>query len=350
MSRRRRPDIASAPTRSHEAVDGARTLRAVIAVAGGLGAALCWALATIVSSRSSKLIGPSAVLGWVMLVGAVAAFVPALIARPADDVGDLGGLAGAAAILSVVAGAAYVGGLYLNYRALRIGPVGIAAPIASTEGALAAVIAVFLGEPLGVAAAAMLGLIVVGVVLASMAPSGGGPALVEALLAEPTLAEPALAEPVLSDPVTMPPQTPHGSTRTTAGFAIAAASLFAIGLVASARAVGMGMPVAWVALVARLIGIAAVTVPVALRGRLTMVRPAVALVVVAGLGEVIGTAVYTIGAQGGIAIAAVIASQFATISAVAAYFLFGERLTRFQVVGIGLVVIGVTAVSALSVG
>jgi drug/metabolite transporter (DMT)-like permease len=334
-----------ARTRSHEAVDGARTLRAVIAVAGGLGAALCWALATIVSSRSSKLIGPSAVLGWVMLVGAVAAFVPALVVRPADDVGDLGGLAGAPAVLAVVAGAAYVGGLYLNYRALRIGPVGIAAPIASTEGALAAMIAVFLGEPLGVAAAAMLGFIVVGVVLASMAPSGAGPALVE-----PALVEPALAEPALTGRATVPPRAAHGSTRTTAGFAIAAASLFAIGLVASARAVGMGMPVAWVALVARLIGIAAVTVPVALRGRLTMVRPAVALVVVAGLGEVIGTAVYTIGAQGGIAIAAVIASQFATISAVAAYFLFGERLTRFQVVGIGLVVIGVAAVSALSVG
>ena len=72
------------------------------------------------------------------------------------------------------------------------------------------------------------------------------------------------------------------------------------------------------------------------------------LVIIAGVGEVLGTSVYTIGAQGGIAIAAIIASQFATLATVLAYFIFGERLGRLQMAGVGLVVVGVTALSALS--
>ena len=287
----------------------------MIAVAGGLGAALCWAFATIASSRSSKLIGASAVIGWVMIVGVIAALIPAALTPPDRP------LALEAILLAVVAGATYVAGLYLAYRALTIGPVGIAAPITSTEGAIAAVIAVVLGEPLGPVAATMLGLIVLGVVLASIAPS--------AMDVGATLRR-------------------VGSSRTTALFAAAAAIVFGVGLVASARSVTQGMPVVWVALVARLIGVAAFTIPLAIRHRLPISRPVVPLVIIAGVGEVLGTSVYTIGAQGGIAIAAIIASQFATLATVLAYFIFGERLGRLQMAGVGLVVVGVTALSALS--
>jgi len=118
--------------------------------------------------------------------------------------------------------------------------------------------------------------------------------------------------------------------------------------VASARSVTMGTPVLWVALIARVIGVVSVTIPLVARHRLVLTRAAAPLVVVAGVGEVLGTSVYTIGAQGGIAIAAIIASQFATLAAIAAYFLFGERLGRLQMAGIALVVVGVGAVSALS--
>ena len=47
------------------------------------------------------------------------------------------------------------------------------------------------------------------------------------------------------------------------------------------------------------------------------------------------------------AVAAVLASQFAAIAAVAAYFLFRERLTRVQLVGVGMIVCGVAVVTAL---
>ena len=39
-------------------------------------------------------------------------------------------------------------GLSMMYRALRLGKVGVVAPIASTEGAIAAVISIALGEQL----------------------------------------------------------------------------------------------------------------------------------------------------------------------------------------------------------
>jgi drug/metabolite transporter (DMT)-like permease len=39
-------------------------------------------------------------------------------------------------------------------------------------------------------------------------------------------------------------------------------------------------------------------------------------------------------------------SQFAAIAAVAAYFLFGERLGRLQVAGVALIVGGVTILAA----
>ena len=54
-----------------------------------------------------------------------------------------------------------------------------------------------------------------------------------------------------------------------------------------------------------------------------------------------------IAAQDGIATAAVLSSQFAAIAAVVAFFLFGERLTRVQVVGVVVIAIGVATLSVL---
>ncbi len=296
----------------------ARTLPGVIAVVGGLGAALCWAIATMSTSRSSKMIGPSSVLAWVMVVGAVVAFVPALLQRPDGDLDPT------AVTLSVVAGLAYIGGLSLIYRALRIGPVTIAAPVVSTEGALAAVIAVFLGEPLGAAAAVLLAIIAVGVILASRERPAG------------------------ADTGAVPDFSPE-VTRRTAILAFAAAIVFAVGLVTSARAVTLGMPVMWVSFVARILGVVLVALPLLVTGRLRWARRALPFVIAAGIGEVVGTALYTIAAQEGIAVAAVLGAQFATISVVGAYLLFGERLDRRQVVGVVMVIAGVALLSAITV-
>ena len=93
---------------------------------------------------------------------------------------------------------------------------------------------------------------------------------------------------------------------------------------------------------------AAVALPLIASRTLTLTRKAVPLVVASGVCEVAGFASYAVGSRHGIAVSAVLASQFAALAAVGAYFLFRERLTRLQLVGVGAVVVGVAVLSATS--
>jgi drug/metabolite transporter (DMT)-like permease len=90
-----------------------------------------------------------------------------------------------------------------------------------------------------------------------------------------------------------------------------------------------------------------VTIPLAVTARLRMTRGAAPLVVASGLLEVGGLVAFTIGARHGIAVAAVLGSQFAAIAAVAAFVLFRERLARVQVVGVAVIAVGVAVLTAL---
>ena len=69
---------------------------------------------------------------------------------PGGDGGRSGALGGPELGWLVVAGGGNVVGLLLVYGALRVGKVSIVAPIISTEGAIAAVLAVAAGEAIGV--------------------------------------------------------------------------------------------------------------------------------------------------------------------------------------------------------
>jgi drug/metabolite transporter (DMT)-like permease len=256
----------------------------VIAILGGLGAALAWAITTLTASRASRLIGPPATLAWVMLVGLVVVGPAVLVeGRPAAlDGSALGWLA--------VAGVGNLGGLLLVYSGLRIGKVGVVAPISSSEGAVAAVIAVGAGERLGAGTGVALAAIVVGVVLAARAPSG-------------------VPEPERNDPRAVL-------------FGLGAAGAFGASLYATGRA-SIDLPIAWAVLPPRLLGVAVVTIPLVLLGRLRVTRAALPLVVGSGLAEV------------------------AALAALAAAFLFRERLGRTAVAGVVVIAAGVAAVSAL---
>ena len=281
----------------------------MIAILGGLGAAVGWALSTLCSSRSSRQIDPTSVVAWVMLVGLViAAPLAALDGVPS-------GLDSSAGAWLAASGAGNVGGLVLAYRALRVGQVALVAPVVSAEGAVAALIAVAAGEALAGTSAAALALIAAGIAMAA-APS------------TPRLA-PA-----------------RGRRWEAVPLALAAAVAFGASLYATARA-GSQLPAAWVVLSARLIGAAFVAVPLALFGRLRLSRQALPLVIASGICEVVAFYSYIAGARHGIAVAAVLASQFAALAAVAAYVVFHERLGRVQLVGVATVVLGVAVLSAL---
>ena len=88
-----------------------------------------------------------------------------------------------------------------------------------------------------------------------------------------------------------------------------------------------------------------VVAPLILQGRLRVTRAALPLVVIAGTGEVLGSMLSAWGSRESIAIAGVMGSQFAAIAAVAAYFLFGERIGRRQTIGVVIIVLGVTALA-----
>jgi drug/metabolite transporter (DMT)-like permease len=289
----------------------------MVAIIGGLGAALSWAIATLASSRTSRTIGPMSVVGWVMIVGLLAAIVPAALARPVDI-----GLPQLAALVAL--GLCQNIGLLLAYYALQIGRVSIVAPIVATEGALAAVLSILLGEPLALETAVILAAIAVGVVLASM-------------------------ERPREDQVVDPTRTAHdlAHPRRAIALAIAAAATFSVGLVLSGRLGAGGMPPAWVIVATRAVGILLIAVPLIGARRFHLTRRALPLVVLAGLLEAIGSGIYVVAASTDIAVAAVLSSQFAGIAAVGGFLLFGERLQRVQVAGVVVVAAGVTALSAV---
>src|SRR5437588_7752015 len=133
----------------------------VIAILGGLGAAAAWALSTLCSSRSSRLIDPSSVVAWMMLVGLLISVPAAALSGVPARLGP-----GSGAWLAV-SGVGNVVGLVLTYRALRIGQVSLVAPLVSTEGAVAAVIALIAGETLAPGVAVTLAAIVAGIWAAS---------------------------------------------------------------------------------------------------------------------------------------------------------------------------------------
>jgi drug/metabolite transporter (DMT)-like permease len=297
----------------------------MLAIVGGLGAALVFATVTLCNSRSSRMIGPTQLLSWVMLIG-LAIVLPLVLLEGVPD--DLDGESGA---WLLVAGIGNVVGLLLAYAALRVGKVGIVAPVIATQGAVAAVLAVVAGESIGVGAGVTLAFIAAGVVLAGLAGGDGQEA-------EGGAAGAAAAP---RDPAAGALARPHAML-----YALGAA--FAIGwsLYATARA-SIDLPVVWALLPSRVIGVAVVTVPLALRTGLRMTREALPLVLVAGVCEVLGFALFALGARHGIAVSAVLASQFAAVAAVAAYFLFGERLARVQLAGVTLIVLGVGVLSAL---
>jgi drug/metabolite transporter (DMT)-like permease len=310
----------------------------VIAIIGGLGAAALWATATLVSSRSSRMIGSRVVIGWVMLVGLIVG-LPFAIASP-----EAAEVTPTALALLLLTGVCYVAGLSLTYAAVAIGKVSVVAPIVATEGALAAVIAVALGDTIGLTAGLMLIVIAIGVVLASLEPArpevpAGGIDITADALEGPATPE---TEAAASERGRQPTDA---ETRRAAILSVCAAVIFGVGLVATGKAAGL-VPVAWVAVAARLVGVIAVTLPLMARRRFTVTRAALPLVVIAGTGEVFGSMLSAWGSRDSIAITAVLGSQFAAIAAVAAFILFGERLSRIQVIGVVLIVGGVTLLAA----
>jgi drug/metabolite transporter (DMT)-like permease len=284
----------------------------MLAVVAGLGAATAFAASTLAATRASRWIGATPTVAWVTAIGLPLALAAALV--------DRGGVSLTAVPWLAIAGLGNVAGLLLAYRALRIGPVSVVAPIVSTEGAMAAILSVATGGTISPALLGALALVVAGGALTA-----------------------ATASPA-PDEASVP--TNPGATRLAAGLAIVSAVLFGASLYATGQ-IGRTLPLGWAALAPRATGVLLVGVPMAVRGRLVLTRSAAPLVLVAGLAEVVGFSLIGLGSRSDVAVTAVLTSQFAAVAVLGAVVLFGERLGWPQRIGVVAVAVGTALVAAV---
>ena len=280
----------------------------MVSIVFGLLTACFFASSGLLSSRAVKIIGSASSVAWVMLLGlfmttpfVVAAGVPANI--------------GPSIPWMVVLGLGNVIGILVAGFALRVGKVGVVAPILATEGAIAAVIAALLGESIAPVVGFMLLVIVGGIVISAIAP----------------------------DPEPLPKERPvYAVVLSTVAAACFGVSLFAAGNLSN------DVPIPWVLLPARLTGVLVILIPLLVMRKLQITRSTVPLIVAMAFTEILGFVCFSIGAQYQVAITSVLSSQFAPIAAVAAYFLFKEKLGRLQIAGVVVLVVGVTALTVAS--
>ena len=280
----------------------------MISILFGLLTAAFFAVGTLCSSRTVRMVGPLSSISGMMVVGLI-------VITPVVFIGGIPeNLDAVTASWLIVGGMGNLLGLLLAYAAFRIGKVGVVAPILCTEGAIAAVISAVAGESIAPIVIFLLLLIVGGVVLAAIAPD---------------------PEPVA-----------HEQPLNAALLASVGALVFGIGLYATGQISG-DLPIAWILLPARVVTVVCIAIPLLFMGKLRMTKQAAPLVVLTGFAEIFGYGAYTIGAAHSVAITAVLASLFAPFSAVAAYLLFRERLGRMQISAVAVIVTGVVALTVL---
>jgi drug/metabolite transporter (DMT)-like permease len=278
----------------------------MIAVVGGLGAAVAWALATLAAARASRVLGPWSTTALVVFIGLIATLPLVALEAPSEPIAreDLMWL--------TVAGLGYTIGMIFNYTALTGGKVPVTAPIVSTEGSIAAALAVLSGEAASPLLGVMLVLIAVGVFVVAMQPGGGADTLI-------------------------------GSDRRYVAYAVLAAVIFGIGLYGSGRA-SAGVPPSVVVLAGRVAGVALITIPMVLTRRLRYDRTVLPFLIFAGVAEVAGVYLFAFGAAESIAVTSVLSSQFAVIAALIAHVL-GERISSRQWAGVAAVTVGVVVIT-----
>lgn len=274
----------------------------------GLLTASFFASTSLISSRSVKIIGSASSLAWTMVVGL-------LITTPFVVASGVPTNLGASAPWMVMAGLGNVMGILLAGFALRVGKVGVVAPILATGGAISAFISALLGESIAPLVAFVLLVIIAGVVLSAVAP----------------------------DPAPLDNERPVYAVIVTS----LAALCIGVGLFATGN-LSDQLPIAWVLLPARLTGVLVLFLPLLLLRRLRITRSTMPMVIAMGFTEVLGFVCFAIGAQYQVAVMSVFASQFAPIAAIAAYVLFKEKLGRLQIVGVAVIVLGVTALSLVN--
>jgi drug/metabolite transporter (DMT)-like permease len=108
------------------------------------------------------------------------------------------------------------------------------------------------------------------------------------------------------------------------------------------------LPATWAVMPPRVVGVVAVTLPLALSRRLRRPRGCVRWLALSGVCEVGGFFAYTLGARHGIAVAAVLATLTGAFGTAIGRLLFSERLGATQLAGVAVTFVAVATLSLLS--
>jgi drug/metabolite transporter (DMT)-like permease len=265
----------------------------------GLAAAICWGAPDVWLAQAIRRVGGLAVLFGSLLIGLLALAPAAAFVDPPEW--SVRGV-----LLGIGVGAMSAIAYRAGFEAFREGSVSIVAPIIACEGAVAAVFAIAAGERLGLTVALFLPVAVAGVVLAAMGRGGGKAAVLPA----------------------------------------ATAALVWGGILVLTVPVADDLGVYWGFMLVRLSALL-FTLPFALRtGGVTSWRADPWKVAAWGLGDSAAYLLFVAAAERGpVAVASVLAAQFATVAVVAG-MLSGERPLVRQRVGIALVIVAVTGIAA----
>jgi drug/metabolite transporter (DMT)-like permease len=265
----------------------------------GLAAAICWGAPDVWLAQAIRRVGGLAVLFGSLLIGLLALAPAAAFVDPPEWTTR-------GVLLGIGVGAMSAIAYRVGFEAFREGSVSIVAPIIACEGAVAAVFAIAAGERLGLTVALFLPVAVAGVVLAAMGRGGGRAAVLPA----------------------------------------ATAALVWGGILVLSVPVADDLGVYWGFMLVRLSALL-FTLPFALRtGAVTSWLADPFRVAAWGLGDSAAYLLFVAAAERGpVAVASVLAAQFATVAVVAG-MLSGERPLVRQRVGIALVILAVTGIAA----
>lgn len=268
--------------------------------------ACAWGSISVLEARVSRALGGPSAVAWIFGFGLVVILPIALV----DGVPDA---SGSAWLWVAIASFGSLAGLVMMFTALQHGRVGLVTATISSQGAFATVYAAIAGESLHLLSYVAIAVSAAGTFV--LIGAGGSVA---------------------------PPRERHGIL-----LALGAASLTGLSLYAASRG-GSGVGADWVVACVRISSVLFVLVPLAATRRLKSPRGVIVPTLIAAAGEVAAFGAYIAASNRiGVAVPAVIASQFALIAATVGWFVLGERLGRRQLAGAAAIIAGVTALTIL---
>ena len=280
----------------------------MVAVALGIGTALCWGVADFLGGIRTRRLTLAAVLLVSQFTGlAVIAVVVGVGSVEAPAAGDVAP--------ALVAGVCQLAGIAALYRALAIGTMSVISPVsASGAAALPVVVGLATGERPGPLVFAGMAAAFVGVTLASRTPDSA-----------------------------------QSGAASRQGLELAAVAALGFG----GFYVGMDAAVDdidpfWALLAARVsAGIALIAVLLVVRPRLEAPLADLPSLALIGLLDVGANACFTLGTETGlVSVVSVLASLYPVLTVVLARALLGERLVAIQTAGVAFALTGVALIAA----